>query len=131
MPDHTDPANNAIKPLISSLEGKLAALVVVVTTLGPLLTSLAGVLPDNQYVQVALIVVSAITSVLVTLGIIKKRGDQKINANNVAGDLAMADKLGALADKAVSVAKDHPELAVALLKSAGIGGSVPTPPAST
>ena len=140
MADHTDPANTALKPAISSLEGKLALLVVLVTTLGPILSALAGVLPDNQYVQIAIIVVSAITSILVTLGIMKKRGDAKENANNVAGDIALSahakETAAMLADKAITIAKDHPELAAALLKSAGLGGSSgssgnPTPPASS
>ena len=123
--DHTDPANNALKPGLSSSEGKIAMLVVVVTTLGPLITALAGAMPDNQWVQIAVIVVGSITSILVTLGYIKKRGDMKENANDRAADLALADKATAAIDKVATIAKEHPELAAALLKSAGVGVSVP------
>lgn len=124
MADHDNPANSAVKPGLSSSEGKIAALVAVVTVLGPIVTALAGAMPDNPWTQFAVALVAGIVSLLVALGYMAKRSEVKENANNIAGALAQTASDGAtalaLADKAISIAKDHPELARDLLKSAGI-----------
>lgn len=139
VPDHNDPASSAVKPGASSSEGRIALLVVLVTTLGPVITAIAGAMPDDPRVQIAVAVLACLTSVLTALGYLKKRSDVKETANQVAGGLAHRETAAAtalaLADKAIAIAKDHPELARDLLKSAGIGpGSDPgnpTTPASS
>lgn len=134
-PDVSNPANGAIKPGLSTSEGKIALLVVVVTTLGPVVTALAGAMPDNPWAQVALASLAAVASLLTALGYLKKRTDAKETANNRAADLAAHNTTAAtaiaFADKAIGIAKDHPELAVALLKSAGITPPDPPKPASS
>ena len=89
-------------------------MVVLVTTLGPVVTALAGAMPDDPRVRVAVAILACLTSVLTTLGYLKGRNGVKENANTVAGGLAAIDKVA-------TIAKEHPELAAALLKSAGIG----------
>ena len=112
--DHNDPGNSAVKPGLSTSEGKIALVVVLVTTLGPVFTALAGAMPDDPRVRVAVAILACLTSVLTTLGYLKGRNGVKENANTVAGGLAAIDKVA-------TIAKEHPELAAALLKSAGIG----------
>ena len=129
MESVNDPHNTAVKPGLSTLEGKIAAFVVVVTVLGPIITALAGAMPDNQYVQMAVAILAALTSILVALGYMKKRSDVKETANREAAGLALADKTLAMADKAIAVAKENQDLAVALLKSAGIAAVPPVPAA--
>lgn len=122
--DHNDPSNSAVKPGLSTSEGKIAVLVALVTALTPLIAALAHALPENQWAQVALAALAFATALFVALGWMKKRSDVKETANLVAGGLAMADK-------AAAIAKDHPALAALLLKSAGIGGNlVPPQPAA-
>lgn len=127
--DPTDPSNSSVKPGFDSSEGKIAALVAVVTVLGPIIAALAGAMPDSEWLHFALAAIAALTSLFVALGWMKKRSDVKETANNRAADLAHGKTAAAtalaLADKAIAIAKDHPELARDLLKSAGIGGSVP------
>ena len=73
-------------------------------------------------IALLVVIVASITLVLTTLGYTKSRDGRKDTAN--AGAVALA-----LADKAIAAAKENPELARNLLKSAGV--SVPTPPASS
>ena len=124
MPEnhHSDPANSSVKPGFKSSEGQIALLVVVVTALGPILAMFAEKFPQDWRVQLAVAILGAITITLTGLGYMKSRGEVKTTANVAAASLA-------LADKAIAIAKDHPELARELLKSAGV--SVPTPPASS
>lgn len=124
MPEnHNDPANAAVKPGLHSSEGQIALVVVLITTAGPILAMLADKFPDDPRVQVAVAVLACVTAILTALGYVKKRSDVKETANVVAGTLAIADK-------AAAIAKDNPALAELLLRSAGIGGSVPTRPAA-
>ena len=120
--DHNDPSNSAVKPGFSTSEGKIALLVVIVTALGPIVAMLAEKFPEDPRVQMVVVIVASITLVLTTLGYTKSRDGRKDTAN--AGAVALA-----LADKAIAAAKENPELARNLLKSAGV--SVPTPPASS
>lgn len=121
QPDHDNPANAAVKPGLKTSEGQIALIVVVVTALGPLVAMLAEKFPDDWRAQIAVAVLASITLTLTTLGYFKGRGEVKQTANVAAASLV-------LADKAIAVAKDHPELAAKLLESAGVGG--PSDPAS-
>lgn len=127
--DVTDPSNSSVKPGFDSSEGKIAALVAIVTVLGPIVTALAGAMPDSEWLHFALAALAAVTSLFVALGWMKKRSDLKETANNRAAELALGKTAAAtalaLADKAITVAKDHPELARDLLKNVGIGGGLP------
>lgn len=120
--DHNDPSNSAVKPGFSTSEGKIALLVVIVTALGPIVAMLAEKFPEDPRVQMVVVIVASITLVLTTLGYTKSRDGRKDTAN--AGAVALA-----LADKAIAAAKENPELARNLLKSAGV--SVPQSPASS
>lgn len=122
MADFNDPHNSAVKPGLETSEGKIALLVVVVTALGPIVAMFAEKFPEDPRVQAVVAIVASITLILTTLGYMKSRDGRKDTAN--AGAVALA-----LADKAIAAAKENPELARSLLKSAGV--SVPTPPASS
>ena len=121
QPDHDNPANAAVKPGLKSSEGIIALIVVVVTALGPILAMFAEAHPQDWRVQLAVAILGALTITLTGLGYMKGRAEVKQTANVAAAGLA-------LADKAIAVAKDHPELARDLLKSAGVAD--PTSPAS-
>ena len=130
MAEHSDPSNSNVKPSIESLEGKITLAVSLLTAIGAALGTVLATYPDSKEIKIAALVVSVLlasVSAFVTQRFGAQRSDVKQTANLVAGGLAMADK-------AISIAKEHPELARDLLKSAGLGSSlppVPTPPAST
>ena len=121
--DVNDPSNTSVKPSIQSLEGKIYLGVSLLTAISAALGTVLAAYPDNKEVKIAALVVSvlmAAASAFVANKFGQQRADVKQTANIVAGGLAMIDK-------ATAIAKEHPELAAAIVKNAG----VPTPPASS
>lgn len=121
VPDHTDPGNTSVKPSIESLEGKIYLAVSLLTAISAALGTVLAAYPESKEVKIAALVVAvlmAAASAFTAQRFGQQRADVKQTANLVAGGLKMIDK-------ATSIAKDHPELAAAILKSAGVGGTVP------
>lgn len=127
MADYTDPHNTAIKPSLDSLEGKIALAITVLTSVSAAAGVVIAAYPNNEHVKIAALVLAVLMAGLgafISKGHSETRADMKQTANIVAGSLAMADK-------AVAIAKENPDLAREILKGAGISLPVPTPPAST
>lgn len=127
MNHHANPHNSNVKPSLDSLEGKIYLVVSLLTAVSAALGTVLAAYPDNPHVKVAALVIAALmafASAFAANRFGEQRSQVKQTANVVAGTLAVIDK-------AKDVAKDHPELAAAILGSAGIGASLPKPPAST
>lgn len=123
--DVNDPSNTAVKPSIESLEGKIYLAVSLLTAISAALGTILAAYPESKEVKIAAMVIAvlmAAASAFTAQRFGAQRRDVKQTANLVAGGLAMADK-------AISIAKEHPELARDLFKAAVL--SDPTSPAST
>ena len=117
MPEnHSDPTNSSVKPAYKSTEFWLKVIALVI---GAVLTS--GIL-DAKDAQNAKIMdgLVAISGILAALGY----GAMRTSAKNTAAEGATALAIEKIRAEAAPAAID-------LLKSAGVGVSVPTPPASS
>ena len=127
VPDHNDPSNSAVKPAIDTLEGKIYLAVSLLTALSAALGTVLAAYPESREVKIAALIVSvlmAAASAFAAKSLGADRRDVKQTANLVAGGLAAIDK-------AIGIAKDHPELAAAIVKSTGLGASLPDPSVPT
>lgn len=115
--DHTDPSNSSVKPSIESLEGKLTLAFTLITGLIAALGTIASAYPENKEVKLACLVLAAISAALGTFVTVNHTNKRSVLKGQVA-EAAAAFAIEKLRSDAAPAAID-------LLKSAGVGGSLP------